>query len=61
MSITTDLREMAADMCLRGWNLWRKLIIPGIFSAWVTGGVTANGGAWNASIVCEIVAWGKLR
>jgi len=61
MSIPTDLREMAADMGLRGWKLWRKLIIPGIFSAWVTGGVTANGGAWNASIVCEIVAWGKLR
>jgi len=59
MSIPTDLREMAADMGLRGWKLWRKLIIPGIFSAWVTGGVTANGGAWNASIVSEIVAWGQ--
>ncbi len=59
MSIPTDLREMAADMGLRGWKLWRKLIIPGIFSAWVTSGVTANGGAWNASIVSEIVAWGQ--
>jgi len=59
MSIPTDLREMAADMGVRGWYLWRKLIIPGIFSAWVTGGVTANGGAWNASIVSEIVAWGQ--
>jgi NitT/TauT family transport system permease protein len=34
------------------------LIIPGIFSAWVTGGVTASGGAWNASIVAEVVSWG---
>ena len=60
MSIPTDLREMAVDMGLRGWQLWRKLIIPGIFSAWVTGGVTASGGAWNASIVSEIVSWGQV-
>lgn len=58
MSIPTDLREMARDVGLQGWHLWRKLIIPGIFSAWVTGGITASGGAWNASIVSEIVTWG---
>ncbi|BAY43394.1 NitT/TauT family ABC transporter, permease protein [Scytonema sp. HK-05] len=59
MSIPTDLREMATDIGLRGWRLWRKLIIPGIFSAWVTGGITASGGAWNASIIAEVVAWGQ--
>lgn len=58
MSIPTDLREMATDVGLRGWKRWQKLIIPGIFSAWVTGGVTASGGAWNASIVSEVVSWG---
>ncbi len=58
-SIPTDLREMADDIGLKGWQRWKKLIIPGIFSAWVTGGVTASGGAWNASIVAEIVAWGS--
>lgn len=57
-SIPTDLREMADDIGLKGWQRWKKLIIPGIFSAWVTGGVTASGGAWNASIVSEVVAWG---
>ncbi len=57
--IPTDLREMADDIGLRGWQRWQKLIIPGIFSAWVTGGVTASGGAWNASIVSEIVSWGS--
>ncbi|MBV9384953.1 MAG: ABC transporter permease subunit [Chroococcidiopsidaceae cyanobacterium CP_BM_ER_R8_30] len=59
VSIPTDLREMATSMGLHGWQLWRKLIIPGIFSAWVTGGITASGGAWNASIVSEVVAWGQ--
>jgi NitT/TauT family transport system permease protein len=59
MSIPTDLREMTANMGLHGWRLWRHLIMPGIFSAWVTGGITAGGGAWNASIVSEIVTWGS--
>jgi NitT/TauT family transport system permease protein len=48
MNIPNDLREMARSMGLKGWRLWRALIIPGIFSAWVTGGITASGGAWNA-------------
>ncbi|OKH21737.1 sulfonate ABC transporter permease [Hydrococcus rivularis NIES-593] len=58
-SIPTDLREMADDVGLKGWKKWQKLIIPGILSAWVTGGITASGGAWNASIVSEIVSWGS--
>ncbi len=58
-SIPTELREMAANTGLRGWKLWRYLIIPGIFPSWVTGGITAAGGAWNASIVAEVVSWGS--
>jgi len=58
MNIPTDLRDMANTLGLRGWQLWRELIIPGIFPSWVTGGITAAGGAWNASIVAEIVTWG---
>ena len=59
MSIPNDLREMTRTLGVRGWRLWRSLIIPGIFAAWVTGGITASGGAWNASIVSEIVSWGN--
>jgi len=58
-SIPTDLREMADDVGLTGFNRWRRLIVPGIFSSWVTGGITASGGAWNASIVSEVVTWGS--
>jgi NitT/TauT family transport system permease protein len=58
MSIPNDLREMTRNLGIRGWQQWRSLIIPGIFAAWVTGGVTASGGAWNASIVSETVSWG---
>jgi NitT/TauT family transport system permease protein len=59
VSIPTDLREMSVTLGVRGWQLWRAMIIPGIFSAWVTGAITAAGGAWNASIVAEIVTWGR--
>jgi NitT/TauT family transport system permease protein len=58
MSIPNDLREMARNLGVRGVALWRALILPGIFPAWVTGGLTAAGGAWNASIVAEVVTWG---
>jgi NitT/TauT family transport system permease protein len=42
---------------VRGWQRWRRLIIPGVFPAYVTGGITAAGGAWNASIVAELVVY----
>ncbi len=29
------------------------------FPAYVTGGLTASGGAWNASVVAEVVSWGN--
>jgi len=61
MSVPTDLREMAQNMGLSGWQLWKKLIIPAIFPAWVTGAITASGGAWNASIVAEVVPWGREK
>lgn len=57
MAIPTDLREAADIFGLSRWEKWKKLIIPGIFPYLVTGGVTAMGGAWNASIVSEIVSW----
>ena len=59
MAIPTDLREAAALFGLHRWQLWKTLIIPAIFPFWVTGAVTATGGAWNASIVAEVATWGK--
>ena len=53
IAIPTDLKEAARVFGIRGWERWRKLILPGIFPYLVTGLVTASGGAWNASIVAE--------
>ncbi len=57
-AIPNDLREMALSVGLKRTRAWRALIGPGIFGAWVTGAITASGGAWNASIVSELVSWG---
>ena len=59
MAIPTDLQEAAGLFGLRTWRLWKTLIIPAIFPFWVTGAVTAAGGAWNASIVAEVARWGQ--
>ncbi len=53
IAIPTDLKEAASVFGIRGWERWRKLILPGIFPFLVTGLITASGGAWNASIVAE--------
>jgi len=59
IGIPNDLREMAANFRLPRRQRWRQLILPGIFPAYVTGGITAAGGAWNASIVAEVTYWGS--
>jgi NitT/TauT family transport system permease protein len=58
MAIPNDLKEAARTYGLGGWALWRTLTLPAIFPFWVTGACTAAGGAWNASIVAEVAAWG---
>ena len=55
-AIPSDLREAMQLMGVRGWLRWKDFILPAIFSAYVTGGITAAGGAWNASIVAEVVS-----
>jgi NitT/TauT family transport system permease protein len=57
-SIPNDLREAAQCYGLRGISLWRFLLLPAVFPAWVTGACTATGAAWNASIVAEVATWG---
>jgi len=57
--IPNDLREMATSIGLKRAKAWKYLIAPGIFGSWVTGAITASGGAWNASIVSELVSWGN--
>jgi NitT/TauT family transport system permease protein len=56
-AIPSDLREAMQVLGVSGWQRWKRLIMPGILSSYVTGGITAAGGAWNASIVAEVVTY----
>jgi NitT/TauT family transport system permease protein len=56
-----DMREAVANFRIRGWLRWRKVMIPGILPYFVTGAITASGGAWNASIVAEVASWGSTK
>ena len=53
-----DLREAARNFRVGGLLWWRRVILPGIFPYFVTGAITASGGAWNAAVLAEIVTWG---
>jgi len=61
MAYPNDFREAASNFRMRGWQWWRQVILPGIFPYFVTGAITASGGAWNASIVAEAVSWGDTK
>ena len=54
-----DMKEAVANFHIHGWLWWRKVMIPGILPYFITGALTASGGAWNASIVAEVASWGS--
>ncbi len=56
-----DLQEAARNFHVGGWLWWWRIILPGIFSYYVTGAITASGGSWNAAIVAEVVSWGDQK
>ncbi|MCP3706176.1 ABC transporter permease subunit [Paraburkholderia sp. CNPSo 3274] len=60
-SYPNDYKEAATNFRIRGWQWWKKAILPGIFPYYITGAITASGGAWNASIVSEFVQWGDTK
>jgi NitT/TauT family transport system permease protein len=57
-ALPTELRLATVNLGVRRWLWWRRVMLPAIFPAYVTGAVTAAGGSWNASIVAEVVQWG---
>jgi NitT/TauT family transport system permease protein len=57
LALPTDYQFVTSNLGVSGWLWWRRLVLPGIFPAFVTGAVTASGGSWNASIVAEVVKW----
>jgi NitT/TauT family transport system permease protein len=60
-ALPKDLHYVADNLGVTRWLWWRRLILPGIFPAYITGAVTAAGGSWNAAIVSEVVSWGDTK
>jgi NitT/TauT family transport system permease protein len=58
-AVPSDLKEAMDNLGVHGWERWRRMIIPAIFPAYVTGAITAAGGAWNATIVAEFVVYNR--
>ncbi len=60
-SIPSEMRDIGANLQVRGWLWWRRIALPAVFPYYVTGAITASGGAWNASIVAEVASWGDTH
>jgi len=54
-AIPAELKEVAKVYRMGKWVRWRRLYLPCVFPYFVTGLITATGGAWNATIVSEYV------
>ncbi|GAB4551982.1 MAG: ABC transporter permease subunit [Anaerolineae bacterium] len=58
-AIPQDLKYTTDLLHFKGFNRWRRLILPSLFPYLVTGLITASGGAWNASIVAEYTQFAR--
>lgn len=60
-SIPPDLEEAAKSLGMRGKSFYRRLVLPGVFSAFITGSITAMGGAWNTLVIAEYLSYGSRK
>ena len=58
-SIPPDLEEAARSFGLKGRRFLRRVLVPGVFTALITGSITAFGGGWNTLIVAEYLSVGS--
>jgi NitT/TauT family transport system permease protein len=60
-TMPAELRYAARNLGLTGWLWWSRFALPAVLPFYVTGALTASGGAWNAAIVAEIANWGTTE
>lgn len=61
IALPKNLHHAVGTLNVKGWLWWKRLILPGIFPYYITGAITASGGAWNMSIIAESVSWGQTH
>lgn len=57
-AIPKEMIYAVNNVGVKGWLRWKRFILPAIAPYLVTGAMAASGGAWNASIVAEVLTWG---
>ncbi|MBL4647893.1 MAG: ABC transporter permease subunit [Gammaproteobacteria bacterium] len=57
-TLPSDYHYAAANLGVKGWLWWKRLVLPAIFPYFITGAITAAGAAWNLSIIAEVITWG---
>jgi NitT/TauT family transport system permease protein len=55
-AVPPDLDEAARSYGVKGWPYYRRVLLPAIFPAFITGSITAFGGGWNTLIVAEYLS-----
>jgi len=58
-SLPPDLDEAARSFGVRGAPYYRRVLLPAVFPAFITGSITAFGGGWNTLIVAEYLSVSK--
>ncbi len=52
-TLPADLKDLPNIYHAGRWSAWRNVYLPGALTGFVTGSITAIGGAWNALIIAE--------
>jgi NitT/TauT family transport system permease protein len=52
-TLPADLKDLPHLYHVGRWAAWRNVYLPGAITGFVTGSITAIGGAWNALIIAE--------
>ncbi len=55
-SLAPDLEEASRAYGVQGRSFLRRVLLPSLFPAFVTGSITAFGGGWNTLIVAEYLS-----
>jgi NitT/TauT family transport system permease protein len=60
-ALPPDLDEAARSFGVRGRPYYRRVLLPAVFPAFITGSITAFGGGWNTLIVAEYLSLGTTN
>lgn len=60
-SIPPDLEEAARSFGLTRREYYRRLVLPAVFPAFITGSITAFGGGWNTLIIAEYIHYSAQK